>query len=262
MTGLDTGTVVHDERDAAAARGGAERSGAHSDGRRARLRVILLLAAVPVVIAGFVLVGKLLSLPVAGAQIVDRYDAGDFAGSGSSADGLFEWNWFEPWIASFDRGTATAAGGDYNAAIPFLEDAFATAPEAKRCDVAVNLALSWELLGDSYAEQGQAAGAQRLYDTARAVIAAAGEGCSPENAPQNPEENRQPGQELSDADERLQQKSDQAQQQDAAADPLPSGAQDQLDQLEQQNDDAAREKSQLDQLDRGQQNGGFTDRPW
>jgi tetratricopeptide (TPR) repeat protein len=215
-----------------------------------------------VFIAAMIFVGKLLSLPVAGGRIVDSFEAGDFLGSEEAADGLFEWNWFEPWIASFDRGTATAAGGDYNAAIPYLEDAFAGAPEAKRCDVAVNLALSWELLGDSYAEQGQAAGAQRLYDTARAVIAEAGEGCSSEQAPPNPELSREPGQELEDADERLQQKSEAAQQQDEATDPEPADGQEQLDQLEEQNDAAAEEKSQLDQLDRGQQGGGFADRPW
>lgn len=231
--------------------------------RRTRVRIILLLASIPFVVLALLVVGKLVSLPVTGGLVVDRYTAGDYPGSEEAADGLFDGNSFEPWIAPFDRGTATAARGDYNAAIPFLEQAFATAPQANKCDVAVNLALSWELLGDSYAQQGQAAGAQRLYDTARAVIAEAGEGCSPENAPENTEERREPGQELSDADERLQQKSEAAKQLDQATEPAPSDAQEQLDRLEQQNQDAAEEKQQLDQLNRGEQSGGgFTDKPW
>ncbi|GAB3143509.1 hypothetical protein [Marisediminicola antarctica] len=230
-----------------------------------RLRWILLLGSVPFAIAALILAGKLIGLQGTAGPSLDSYDRGNYAASAEQLDPLFEWNAFEPWIAHFDRGTARAASGDTIPAITDLERAFAQAPSAKKCDVAVNLSLSWELLGDSYASQGQLAGAARLYATAKAVIEAAGPECEPPNAPQNNLEGRDPGQELSDASDRLDAKSDQtAPPRSGTGDgDSPGAEQDQLEQLREQNDDAAGEKAERETQNRGQDSGGaFTDRPW
>lgn len=239
-----------------------------SDAARRRLRRILLLASIPVVVAALLLAGKLASLSVVADAAIAEYDRGMLSESIDGFDSLLAWNPFDPWIAHFDTGTALAANGDLNPAIVDLEKAFDLAPGAKKCDVAVNLSLSWETLGDAYMQQGLYSGAARLYETAKAAIAAAGEGCTPPNAPFNAEEDRAPGDELSDASDRLDQKldtADQLQNQADAAAPPPGAqdTQDQLDRLGQQNDDAAGEKADQDALRRGELgSGGFSDKPW
>lgn len=231
-------------------------------GRR-RLRWILLLGSVPFAIAALVLVGKLVGLQGTAGPAIDSYERGSYATSAEQLDPLFDWNAFEPWIAHFDRGTAKAAAGDTIPAITDLEQAFALAPESRRCDVAVNLSLSWETLGDSYAQQGQLAGAARLYATAKAVIEAAGPECEPPNAPQDNQEGRDPGQELSDASDRLDAKSDLTAPPSGGEDGAPGGEQEQLEELQEQNDDAAGEKAERETQNRGEDSGGaFTERPW
>lgn len=229
-----------------------------------RLRWILLLGSVPFAIAALVLAGKLLGLQGTAGPALDSYERGSYATSAEQLDPLFDWNAFEPWIAHFDRGTARAAAGDTIPAITDLERAFAQAPAGHRCDVAVNLSLSWETLGDSYAQQGQLAGAARLYATAKAVIEAAGPECEPRNDPQNGREGRDPGQELSDASDRLDDKSRLTSPPPGTGDgDTPGTGQDQLDRLREQNDDAAGEKAEREARNRGDDTGGaVTDRPW
>ena len=168
--------------------------------RRRALRRTLILASIPLAIAVLILAAKLFSLTPTARAVVDSYSDGDFATSVSHAEPLLTWNSFEPWVAWFDRGTAVAATGDYNAAIADLELAFQSAPAERKCEVAVNLSLSWESLGDSYIQQGLYEGAARLYETAQAVIDAAGAACEPGRAPFNELEGRDPGEELADAE--------------------------------------------------------------
>ncbi len=236
------------------------------DAARRRARIILLLTSIPFAIAALLLVVKLLGLSPAAQRVIDSYEFGAYGQSVTQAEQLLTTNWFQPWIAPFDRGTAYAAGGLYNDAIDDLEQALELAPADARCDVAVNLSLSWELLGDSYVQQGLFAGAQRLYETARAVITEAGEECRPPNAPRNEEQNRDPGQELSDAAQRLEEKADQSGERQEQLERGQEGdgdLQDQLDQLGEQLDDAAREKAERESQERSEEDGGgFTDRPW
>lgn len=233
-----------------------------SDARRRRVRRWVLIALVPIAVAALVLAGKFLVMSSTAAQSVREYRGGDVESSIESAGSLMPWNWFDTWLPYYDRGAVFASSGRYNEAVDDLERAFALAPESRRCEVAVNLSLSWERLGDSYAEQGLASGAAQLYANAQAVIDAAGEQCAPGQAPQNEESGRDPGEELGDASERLEQKQGQAEQE---ADQQQGGgtSEEQLDRLEQQDDDAAQEKSDQEGADRDAEGGGaFTDRPW
>lgn len=236
------------------------------DARRRRVLIVLLLASIPFALVVLLLVIKLLGLSPTAQRVIGSYESGAFGQSVTQAEALFGTNWFEPWIAPFDRGTAYAAGGFYNDAIDDLEQALELAPADARCDVAVNLSLSWELLGDSYVEQGLFAGAQRLYETARAVITEAGEQCQPPNAPPNEELGRDPGQELSDAAERLDAKAEQSgeRQEQLERGQGPEGdVEDPLDRLGEQLDDAAREKAERESQERSEESGGgFADRPW
>lgn len=230
-----------------------------------RRRAVIMLVSLPFALASLVVVVKLAGLPVLGGAMVEQYRSGDFVASIESAERLTEGNLFESWVAPFGRGTATAAAGDYNAAIPDLERALELAPESRRCDIAVNLSLSWESLGDSYVTQGLDAGALRLYATAKRVITSAGEECLPPNAPPNAEEDRNAGDELSAASDRLDGKiqGSDAPPPDATDPQSPPPESDQLDELQQQNGAGAQEKAQQQGIDRGQQSGaGFTDRPW
>ncbi|WP_165069063.1 hypothetical protein [Marisediminicola senii] len=238
--------------------------------RRRRTRRILLLASLPLTIAGAVVAAKLLAMSGIASSAVQEYAQGRYESSAAEAGDLLAWNAFEPWVAYFDRGTAIAAGGDYNAAVPDLERALSLAPAGERCDVAVNLSLSWELLGDSYAAQGLFVGAERLYETAEAVITAEGPECAPEPPPgetDGPSDaaERDSGQELADAAERLAQKLDASARQQAQAEGGGDGTtpSEQLDELDQQNDDAAAEKAERDAENRGGQgSGGQAERPW
>ena len=242
----------------------AEHTGPAVPRSRRGLRWGLMIGFLPVAVILLLLAGKLFGLSPAARDVMRDYDRGYYDGAVTAAEPLFGMNWFEPWIASFDRGTAYAGQGLYNEAIDDLETAFDRAPADRRCDVAVNLSLTWERLGDSYVQQGLYAGAQRLYQTAQAVIDAAGESCQPPNAPRNAEENRDPGQELSDAADRLANKSRQSgQAQDQQGGSAPSDLDDQLDELGQQQQDAADEKAQQEGQQRGENGGGgFTDKPW
>lgn len=236
-----------------------------TDRRRARLRRILLLASLPFALAALLFSGKLLSLSAIAGDGIDAYDAGEYASSAERFDSLLGWNPIEPWVAHFGAGTALAGTADLNPAIVELERALDLAPASKECDVAVNLSLSWELLGDAYTAEGLLSGASRLYETARAVIESVGEDCAPPEAPFNEEEGRDPGAELSDAGDRLEVKLDQNEraQQESGSLPAEQDTQDQLDELEQQNEDAAGEKAQQEGLrGGGGASGGFTDRPW
>jgi len=236
-----------------------------TDARRRTVRRVLLAAALPLAIAAVLLAVRLLGLGPTAGDVADRYDEGYYDRAAETAEGLHTWNWVERWIAYFDRGTALAAAGSYNEAIEDLERALELAPDSTRCDVAVNLSLSWERLGDSYMQQGLYAGAQRLYETARAVIDAAGPECAPGEAPRNEEEGRDAGSELAEAADRLDAKRDAAGAVEGVQpDPgSPDGLDEQLERLGEQDQDAADEKAQQEGDERGRGGGGgYTDRPW
>ncbi|MBG6239744.1 tetratricopeptide (TPR) repeat protein [Mycetocola sp. CAN_C7] len=156
--------------------------------RRSRRRMILY--SLPVVLLGLFVAWKLLSMPILAERAIDAYDREQFERSAETSDALMFLNVAEDWIPYFNRGTAYAAGEAYSQATDDLAKALERAPEDRRCDVTVNLALAWELQGDSYFSAGYFVGAAKLYETARAVLeAGAAEGCF--EPPPPPEESQQ-----------------------------------------------------------------------
>ena len=228
-----------------------------ADRKRGRRRLILMLASLPVVIAAIVVAVKLISLSVTAQAAIIDYNTGNYEASIDRSTSLLEFNIIEPYIPYFNRGDAQAGREYYVDAVEDFEKALELAPQTKKCDVRVNLALSWELLGDIYAEGGYFQGAVLLYQAAEAVIAEGGEDCEP------PSESSD---ELSEAQERVEGKKDIAEAQRDAAEAEEDGksTQEKLDELGERGEQGSAEKENGESLDRGegQGDGTYTDKPW
>jgi tetratricopeptide (TPR) repeat protein len=240
----------------------------------------MILLSLPLVLLTLFVAGKLLSMPLYAQRGIDAYGEGNFESSVAASDSLMFLNVAETWIPYFNRGTAHAAAQAYSEATDDLAKALERAPKERRCDVRVNLALAWEMQGDSYFQAGFTAGAIKLYETAKAVLdAGADEGCFERQPPDEPQTDQpQPPPDQLDTAERLQQadgrvaeKLRQSQQQEAPAQPdTGTGQQDesdsgggQVDDLKQRSDEAEKEKQNQDSAERGQDGSrDYVEKPW
>jgi tetratricopeptide (TPR) repeat protein len=225
---------------------------------RRRRRLAYLLGSLPIVAALLVLAVVLIRPAFVMHGALDHYDAGRYEASADEAGTMLDNNVIEPYLAYFNRGDAKAALQLYTEAIDDFERALDLAPEERQCDVRVNLALGWERLGDIYASGGYFQGSVLLYQQSAAVIAEGGDCVPPEPS----------GEQLQEADARVQQKLEQAERQRDATDARdgdePGGREEQLDRLEQLGQQGAKEKADGDAADRGEEGGssGRTDKPW
>ena len=224
--------------------------------RRRRTRYLLL--SLPVMIALVYVAVRLIGLSLVNQTALDLFDAGAYAQSEEVSTGLLDQTLFEPYLPFFNRGDAKAAQEQYTDAIDDFERALELAPVERQCDVRVNLALSWERLGDVYAAAGFPDGAKQLYQAALAVIAEGDDCLPPEPA----------GLDLAQAGPRVQAKLDQAEQQAQAQDPggedESGGLDQQLDELGQKGQAGEQELQNGDSLDRGEENGSpsIPAKPW
>jgi len=224
--------------------------------RRRRTRYLLL--SLPVMIALVYVAVRLIGLSLVNQTALDQFDAGAYAQSEEVSTGLLDQTLIEPYLPFFNRGDAKAAQEQYTDAIDDFERALELAPAERQCDVRVNLALSWERLGDVYAAAGFPDGAKQLYQAALAVIAEGDDCLPPEPA----------GLDLAQAGPRVQAKLDQAEQQAQAQDPggddESGGLDQQLDELGQKGQAGEQELQNGDSLDRGEENGSpsIPAKPW
>jgi tetratricopeptide (TPR) repeat protein len=221
--------------------------------------MLLLLISLPVVILLFAVGSRLIGLSATNQVAMDLYDQGRYESSAEQSTKLLDDNVIEPWIPYFNRGDALAGQQKYTDAVDDFEKALELAPADRRCDVRLNLALSWELLGDIYFQGGYLQGAILLYQTAQAVIDEGADECPPTEPA---------GQALGEADPRIQAKIDAAQErldepQEGEGDE-PSTQEDKLDDLQDQGQQGAQEKADGDAQDRGEGSGqtGSTVKPW
>ena len=245
----------------------------------------MILFSLPVVLLALFVAWKLFSMPVLAQRGIDAYDEGNFERSVAASDSLMFLNVAENWIPYFNRGTANAAAQAYSDATDDLAKALERAPEERRCDVRVNLALAWEMQGDSYFEAGYFAGATKLYETAKAVLdAGAAEGCF-EQQPPEPDEQQppEPDQEqpqdpdgdttekLEQADERVTEKLRRSEQQEEPQQPEPDQGEEEqegeggskVDELQERSEEAEKEKQNQDSTKRGQDGSrDFVEKPW
>jgi len=243
---------------------------------RTHSRLRWLLISLPVMIVAVAFAIKLIGLQVQTQEAIDYYDSGtsqlasgsdalahsEFGRSEDASSGLLAGDWLggnfiESWIPWFNRGDAKAGDAEYTMAIDDFEKALELAPAEAECTVRVNLALSWEMLGDQYVAFGSPSGAVKLYEAGEAVIADAEGRCDPPDGAAD---------DLGSAGDRLGQKKRAAQQQadqQEEQDPSASDEQDKLDELGQKEQSGEDEKSTGDALDRGEENQStYTDKPW
>ncbi|REJ06398.1 tetratricopeptide repeat protein [Microbacterium bovistercoris] len=239
--------------------------------RRRRIRRWIAIGSIPLVIAGLVLVAKLLSMYAFAHQSISAYVTGDYAGSEAAAHGQSWWNVFEPYKAPFNSGTALAGADRLPEARADLEDALTLAKGLEVCDVRINLAIVVERMGDAEQAGGDAAKAAELYGEALEITVDTPKECDSEQAQQQSSDpSRDMGDTLDDLEDRLQKKQQQGQQQ-------PEQGQGGDGQTEQQPDqgklDDIEDKLGQGQQDREDQLGGGgsgddegagsgTDKPW
>jgi len=225
---------------------------------RRRRRAKYLLWSLPVVVAVLFVAVRLIGLSVVNQTALDLFDAGAYEASEDVSTGLLDQTVIEPYLPWFNRGDAKAAREQYTDAIDDFERALELAPADRQCDVRVNLALSWERLGDIYSAAGFPDGAKQLYEAALAVIAEGDDCVPPEPA----------GVDLAEAGPRVQAKLDQAEQQAQAQDPggddESGGVDEQLDQLGEKGQAGEQDLQNGESLDRGEENGSPTipAKPW
>jgi tetratricopeptide (TPR) repeat protein len=225
---------------------------------RRRRRGILLIASIPIVIFVVLVAGKLLSLSIVNGTAMAQYDRGDYDASEQTSSSLLELNLVETWIPYFNRADAKAADEDYTSAIDDFEKALDLAPDDKRCMVAVNLAHSWETLGDIYEQGGYHQGAVQLYQAAEDVLASMGDSCEPPDDAADQFE-----QEQSDiAGKKAQAEANQ--QADEQEQPGGETPDDKLDDLGDKQQQSDQDKANGDSRDRSDDDGGsgYVEKPW
>jgi len=234
--------------------------------RRRRVRRWIAIATLPLTLAALLFVGKLLSMYAFAHQSITAYVADDYAGSEAAARGQEFLNWFEPYKAPFNVGTALAGAERLPEAREKLEEALDLATGLEVCSVRINLALVIERLGDAARSRGDGAAAAELYGEALTVTTEMPADCDSDEAEeQSSDPDRDMQQSKEDLEGRLKQKQQEQQQspdeqeepQEEEQQPQPSP--DKLDDLKDKLEQGTEERDQQQGDDGG---GSGTDRPW
>lgn len=233
--------------------------------RRRRIRRWIAVGTLPLALAALLVVGKILSMYAFAHQAITSYVIDDYAGAESSARGQGILNWFEPYKAPFNTGTALAASEELPEARAQLEEALRLARGLEVCGVRVNLALVVERMGDAARTAGDGPGAAALYGESLAITVETPPECrSDEAREQSSDTERDMGKSLDDLQDRLQQKQrppqeeqgQQPEQQEERPEPSPQSLEELRERLEQ----GTRERDQRNGGD--DQSGTGTERPW
>lgn len=240
--------------------------------RRRRIRRRIAIATLPLTLAALLLVVKLLSMYAFAHTSISSFVSGAYAESESAARGQDVANWFEPFAAPYNIGTALAGSDELAASRSELERALPLAQGLQVCPVMINLSLVIERQGDAAQADGDAAKAAELYGEALEITVETPEECGSDEAQQqSPQPNRDMSDTLDENQQRQQEKQRQSQQPpDQPQQPdqtdqseQPQTPQDKLDDIEDRLNQGAQERE--DQLGGGQGDegsGGGTDKPW
>lgn len=240
--------------------------------RRRSIRRWVAIATLPITLAALLLTGKLLSMYVFAHQSITHFVTDAYAESESAAHSLDVANWFTPFIAPYDIGTAMAGAEKLTEARAELERALPLAQGMEVCYVRINLSLVMERQGDKAQTDGDAAQAAAFYGEALQMTVETPQECGSDEAQdQSPDPNRDMGDTLKDNQERQQQKqqsqqrpdqSEQPQEPDQGEDEQDEPSQSDLDEIEKKlsQGDQDREQQLGDQGDGG--SGSGTDKPW
>ena len=240
-----------------------------SNRRRRSIRRWIAIGTLPLTLASLFFVGKLLSMYAIAHQSISAYVVDDYAGSESAARGLEFLNWFEPYKAPFNIGTALAGAEELPDARAKLEEALELANGLEVCGVRINLALVIERMGDAAREGGDGAGAAQLYGEALTVVVETPEECNSDEAQkQSSDPNRDMEDTLDNSEDRLkkkqQQQEQQQEQQPDEGEPEEEPQQPQPDEqkLQELQDKLEQGTQERDQQQGDDAPGGGTDKPW
>jgi hypothetical protein len=175
--------------------------------RRRRRR--LLLASAPVVVLLVLVAARLLSLNLVHAQTLDAYEAGDKPRTLTWGERQGWVNGVEQFRSPFAIGDAHVLSGHFELARPWFEQAFEQVPKGgiDDCKVRVNLGLTYEALGDAAKARERTDEWKQFYDKGIKITKERPKLC---DAP----EGGQTGQQLAQAQQRMEEKSSDAPPQD------------------------------------------------
>lgn len=184
---------------------------AHLRARRRRL----LLASLPFVVLVAFVATRLVTLNLVHNQTLAAYQAGDPAATSTWAERQGWVNVVEQFRSPFAVGDAHALAGQFEAARPWFEQAFEQVPKGgvDDCKVRVNLGLTYEALGDAAKARERTAEWKQFYDKGITITQERPKLC---DAP----EGGQTGQQLKEAEQRMQSKNQN--QQPAPTNPQPT----------------------------------------
>lgn len=236
-----------------------------SNRRRRSIRRWVAIGTLPLTLAALFFVGKLLSMYAFAHQAVTAYVVDDYAGSEASARGQEFLNWFEPYKAPFNIGTALGAAEKLPEARAKLEEALELAHGLEVCGVRINLALVVERMGDAARADGDGATAAQLYGEALTITVETPEECKSDEAQ---EQSSDPERDMSDSlegtEERLKQKQQEQEQEPQPLEPQPEDeepqpSEDKLEDLQDKLEQGTQERDQQQNDDPG---SSGTDKPW
>lgn len=238
-----------------------------SNRRRRRIRLWIAVGTLPLTLAALLFAGKLLSMYAFAHQAISAYVVDDYAGSTSAARGQEFLNWFEPYKAPYNVGTALGAAEELPAAEKKLTEALQLARGLEVCPVRINLALVYERMGDAQRQGGDGSAAAELYGKAMTVTLETPEECHSEDAQQqSPDPSRDMSDTLDELKKRLQEKQKQEEQQPPPQQPDQPEEQEQKptdDKLEELKEKLEQGTEERDQQSGGDEPGGSgTDKPW
>jgi len=184
-----------------------------------RRRRRLLLASAPVVVLLLLAAVRLVSLNLVHAQTLAAYQAGDKPGTLAWGERQGWVNVVEPFRSPFAIGDAHVLSGHFDLARPWFEQAFEQVPKGgiDDCKVRVNLGLTYEALGDAAKARERTDEWKQFYDKGIKITKERPPLCE---AP----EGGQTGEQLQQAQQRMEQKGSDAPPQDQ---PPPSDSQQQ-----------------------------------
>ena len=233
--------------------------------RRRSIRRWVAIGTLPLTLAALFFVGKLLSMYAFAHQSITAYVVDDFAGSEASARGLDFLNWFEPYKAPFNIGTALGAAEQLPEARAELERALGLASGLEVCGVRINLALVVERMGDAARAGGDGATAAELYGEALTITVETPEECRSEEAQQQSSDPQRDMSGTLDGTEDRLKKKQQEQEQQPQPQPQPGEeeqqpSEDKLKGLQEKLEQGTQERDQHQQGDDPGSTG--TDKPW
>jgi tetratricopeptide (TPR) repeat protein len=235
-----------------------------SNRRRRSVRRWVAIGTLPLTLAALFFVGKLLSMYAFAHQAITAYVVDDYAGSEASARNQEFLNWFEPYKAPFNVGTALGAAERLPEARAKLEEALDLATGLEVCGVRINLALVVERMGDAARADGDGATAAQLYGEALTITVETPEECNSEEAQQ---QSSDPERDMSDTLEgtegRLKQKQQEQEQEPQPQEPQteeePQPSDEKIRDLQDKLEQGTEERDQQQNDDPG---SSGTDKPW